>query len=56
MVFPATGTVRKAWSAAENSPVFRPLLHRSHRTIESATGNSLADRICCNARSARKVR
>ena len=55
MVFSATGTVRKTWPAAENSSVFRPLLHRRHRTIASATGNSL-DRICCNARSARKVR
>ena len=55
MVFSATGTVRKTWPAAENSSVFPLLWHRHHRTIASATGNS-RDRICCNARSARKVR
>ena len=55
MVFSATGTVRKTWPAAENSSVFRLLWHRHHGTIASATGNS-RDRICCNARSARKVR
>ena len=55
MVFSATGTARKTWPAAENSSAFRLLWHHHHRTIASATGNSL-DRICCNARSARKVR
>src|SRR6266852_5532284 len=55
MVFSATGTVRKTWPAAENSSVFRLLWHRHHGTIASSTGNS-RDRICCNARSARKVR
>jgi hypothetical protein len=55
MVFSATGAVRKTWPAAENSSVFRLLWHRRHKTIASATGNSL-DRICCNARGARTVR
>ena len=55
MVFSATGTVRKTWPAAENSLVLRLLRHRLHGTIASPTGNS-RDRICCNARSARKVR
>ena len=55
MVFSATGTVQTTWPAAENSSVFWPLLHRHHRTITSATGNS-QDRICCNARNATKVR
>ena len=55
MVCSATGTVWKTWPAAENSSAFRLLWHHHHRTIASATDNSL-DRICCNARSARKVR
>ena len=55
MVSSATGIVRKTWSAAANFSVFRLLSHHHNRTMPSATGNSL-DRICCNARSARKVR
>ena len=55
MGYSATGTVRKTWPAAENFSLFWLLWHHHHRTIASATGNSL-DRICCNARSARKVR
>src|SRR6266446_5736317 len=52
---PAIGTVRKTSPAAGNSSVFRLLWHHHNRTMASATDNSL-DRICCNARSARKVR
>jgi hypothetical protein len=55
MVFSATGIVETTWPAAENSSVFPLPWHRHPRTIASATDNSL-DKICCNARSASKVR
>ena len=55
MVSSATGTVRKTWPGAENFSAFRLLWHHHNTTMSNATGTSL-DRICCNARSARKVR